>query len=135
MTRRHAMAIGYFPGVRKSYRHKCIICEAYYHSHKKEQKYCSTTCRGIGMRKQTWIVCEYCGKRFSLPKSHGYRRFCSRECVLNSRRKGNAKSKAIGDLILTLDNALTFEYTEKKCVTCGKILQQEDTDTCENCRL
>lgn len=64
--------------------------------HCKEKKFCSDKCRvawwtshskGSENKTQKKVVCAYCGKEFiSYPSKR--RKFCSRTCFANARRKG-----------------------------------------------
>ncbi len=102
--------------------------------------YCSTKCKGIASRAPLKI-CAFCGKEFYVRGNETKRKYCSRQCSANSRKKGKIiKCEWCGKEVYKpkshLDNIKNHfcslkcanEYqgrnkVEYRCKTCGKIFR------------
>ena len=76
----------------------CLQCGAKLTNipHKKRKKFCSDRCRMLWwhshpdrINKQAYyhLICQHCGKEF-LSYGNDHRKYCSRECYAEHRRKG-----------------------------------------------
>jgi hypothetical protein len=98
-------------------------------------RYCSNTCRGIGITTLTASkVCDQCGDEFSRPRylrlgPWAAQRFCSRRCMLIARNGRGENSPGwrggVGGWHSTIDHRewadMVKERDDHTCQECGRI--------------
>lgn len=122
---------------------KCETCGKVFVTTKKQQKYCSSSCRYLSekerMRKRSTMLrpmlfepkiakCRYCGKRFTTSYK-GNKDFCSEECRQNQVKlhRKNHKHRLKGKIV---DKDITLKRVAKqyknKCALCGRDVDWND---------